>query len=455
LRVRTPAAGDALAWTHAIGGNRTRVAPGAGATVGGSAVACRAVSSSGRSSRAAPACAPEKMHARELHWTPITGRYATVQAASLAAGAPRHLRMTWDVRDRVGRLSPAAPLDLGGSGTTLDLRVVADPGTRSGFRVRLGDQDGSRWTSPVVRLRGHPGGPMLSPLHAATVRIDPAAAPSRLDRAKVTAIELVAVSDTGSMWVLDAAARRPGLAPVPSRLLPSVVLGRTRVTEGDGPGQRIAQLPFRVRGEVTGSTSFGVAIDQSSFGSRARGLQRVIALRPGQRRGRIEVPFRADDVYDPSRVVQAVFGVGLDDITMSRGLGRVVVEEDDPAPEVDVFAARDRVRYGDPIRVVAKLSAPIRVGFFLRLPGTRLPGDRSLRTDDVPRRWLREHASEAEKGRPLARYLKYSGIFFEAGRRRGVLEIPTRVLRREQGERTLRLRLPGEPGPPAVTVTAH
>jgi len=458
--VRIPAAGGAVAWTHASGGNRTRVAVRDGAIASGSGFACRAVARAGGgpTERAAPPCGPTRHYSRPLHWAQAPGRYASVQTASLAGGAFLHLRLIWDragAQD-AGGLDFDSPLDLSGVGTALDLRVVADPAAPSArFTVRLTDGDGTSWQSPVQQVAPRPGGPDLTALHAQTVRIEPAGVPAELDLAAISAAELVPVSDSGSLWVLDAAARRTGLAPVPDIILPSISLGRALVPEGDSPSTRVAEVPFRVHGDVLGSASFGVAIDQLSFGDQARSIRRVVSLSPGQTDGVIKVPFHADRLRGMSRLYQAIYGAGLDDVTMRSYFGRLMIREDDPAPRITVRAARDQVRYGAPIRIVVQLSAPMSVPTYIDMSAVRVPGTRALRTDDVPRRWLEQQVGEFELGRPLAAYLKYTGVFLDVGQARGVLEIPTRELPDPQGIRTLGIRQRDRDAPPVVAVTVR
>jgi hypothetical protein len=452
--VRIPEA-DALAWTHAIGGNRTRVTLGDGAEASGNATTCRATYPGGFFKRTAATCSPQPSYVRSLHWMPRAGGGASVFAAAATAGVPQHLRLAWDRAGGVGGLDLDAPLDLSGAGTTLDLRVVGDPDAPAArFSVLLTDTDGDTWRSSDLTVAGRPGGRSIAALHADTVRVDPASAPAGFDRAGVVAIDLEQVSRRGSLWVLDASARRTGLAPVPDVQLPSVSLGRVVVDEGDAGRRGVAQVPFTVNGDVVAPARFGVAIDQFSFGDDSRALTRVVRLAPGQTRGVIDVPYRIDRLHGRPRVVQPVFGTGLRNVTMSTYGGRAVIVEDDPAPQVRLGSVRERVRYGSSLRFVVTLSAPMSVDEYVALRGDRLPGSRPLRTQDVSPGWLRRHVGETTPG-PLAKHLRYIGIFIEAGQRRGVLEIPTRTLKRPQGERTLTLRLRDREDPQRVTITVR
>ena len=456
LPVRVPAAGDAVAWTHAIGGNRRTVRVDAGALRRGNATRCRAVTGGvvGPAERAA-GCAHGPRYARPLHWTFAPPGIASVQAASQAAGTPLHLRLRWTQPGGAGGLSMARPLNLSAAGTTLDLRIVADPeAPRARFTVRLGDEDGTTWDSPVVALSAHPGGPDLTALHARTVRVSAEGAPAELDVSAVTSVELVQQSTAGSLWVLDASVRRLGLAPVPDIQLPSVSLGRARIKEGDSPTHRIALVPFTVHGNVREPASFGVSISQFSFGDTAPAVSDVVELSPGDTSGFVEVPFRADDRHGRGLMVQPVAGTGLDDVTMRTYVGRLTVEEDDPFPSVALRAAERHIGYGEPIRFVVELSEPLAVENFVDLRAVPA-GDRALLTNDVPRRWLVDMVGDFERGRPLADYLQRVQVFVDAGQRRAVFEVPTRLRQQEQPARVLGMRRRRGDDPATVSVTVH
>jgi len=458
LPVRIPAAGDAVAWTHAIGGNRRTVRVDAGALPQGNGTRCRAVTAGmiGVPERAAAGCAPGARYARPLHWTFAPPVFASVQAASLAAGAPVHLRLRWTAPGGVGGLTVGRPLNLSDPGSTLDLRIVADPeAPRARFAVRLGDGDGTMWDSPVVALSPHPGSPDLVALHARTVRVSTDGAPPELDLSAVTSIELVQQSTAGSLWVLDASARRLGLAPVPDIQLPSVSLGRLRIEEGDSPAQRIALVPFTLHGDVLEPGSFGVSISQFSFGDTAPAVSTVVEISPGDTSGFVEVPFRADNRHGRPLVVQPIAGTGLDDVTMRTYLGRLSVEEDDPFPSIALRAPVRHVNYGEPLRFVVELSQPLAVENFVGLRAVAGPADRQLLTDNVPRRWLTDMVGEFELGRPLATYLRRVRVFFEPGQRRAVFEVPTVARQRAQPVRVLGMRLVSGDEPATVSVTVH
>jgi hypothetical protein len=448
--VRIPAAGNAVAWTHAIGGNRTRVALGDGAVPRGNATRCRALTPGSGATTATPRCG--LAYARPLHWIEAPRRFASVQAASLAAGVPLHLRVGWTEPGRSGGYTFGAPLNLSAEGATLDLRVLGDPeAATTRFAVRLIDTDGDAWNSTAVELQKRPGGRQLAALHAQTVRIRTGGVAPGVDLDSIAAVELYQVSREGSLWVLDASVRRAGLAPVPDVTLPSITLGRLRVQEGDSPARRVGRVPFRVNGTVTEPASFGVSIDQQSFGNTPA-LTGLVELVPGQVRGVVEVPFHADDSYGRRHLVQLVFGAGLDDVTMRTYAGRLLIVEDDPVPTIELRAASSRVRYGEDIRVVVELSEPITYDTLIHLQLIRAPGTPPLRTDDVSRRWLERRGGDPEPGRALAEALPHVGVRVDRDKRRAVLVIPTRVRGQGQELRTLRVQARGWGGTRQLTI---
>jgi len=457
LPVLMPRAGGAIAWTHAIGGNRDTVRLGAGASPRGAATACRSGRrGGGLLERAAPLCSVGLPYARQLHWTPDSGRYATVGSAVARAGLPEHLRFTWSRPGASGGLTLAAPLDLTGPGTTLDLRVIADPRhARQRFGVRLVDGDGDRWVAPVTTLRRLPGEAFLTPLWAQTLRIDVIAAPARLDLSDVRGIALSAVSDAGSVWVLDASARRTGLASVPSILLPSIRLRAVEVLEGDSPRRRIARMPFTVRGEVTRPVRVAIAVDQGTFGGRrVDDLFEVLRVAPGAAGGFIDIPYEADTVDDDPRQRQNVFAVPLRGVGVAGGPRHLTVVDDDPAAEVRFGARRSPVRYGQSMRFDVRLTGRSDRYIFVRMRGVRTPGARQLRVADVPTGWLRDQLGEVPPPGPLARHLRFVGVSLEPDRRRASFVVPLRPGRGPAVTRALTMEVGGGAvtGPRRVTI---
>jgi hypothetical protein len=80
-----------------------------------------------------------------------------------------------------------------------------------------------------------------------------------VDLADVRRVEIVARSDTGRIWVLDAAGWRPGLAPFPAEPVARVDIGDVTIDEGAG-GARTLQVPVRVDGELPRRATVAVQV---------------------------------------------------------------------------------------------------------------------------------------------------------------------------------------------------
>lgn len=455
LPVLMPRAGDAIAWTHAIGGNRSTVRLGAGASALGAAGACRAGARNvGGFERAAPLCSVRLPYFRQLHWTPDSGRFATVGSAVAQAGLPRHLRFAWASPGVRGGLALRSPLDLRGARTVLDLRVIADPRQgRQRFAVRLTDADGTQWDAPATTLRRLPGEAFLTALWAQTVRIDPSAAPVGFDRSAIDSIELTGISEAGSVWVLDASARRTGLAVVPATLLPSIRLRDARVQEGDSPRRRTMRVPFTVQGDLVGPARVALAIEQHTFGPPVRDQFRVLRLDPGQTSGFVTVPYEADTLDDDPQQAQYVYAVPLRGIGLSGGPRRAVVIDDDPPVPLRLTARRSPVRYGQAMHFDVTAAEESERFVFVAMRGVRTPGVRPLRVQDVPERWLRDQLGEVPPG-PLFGRLRFLSAFLEPGQLRSTFTVPLRPLRGPAVVRALSLRARGAAliGPREVTI---
>jgi hypothetical protein len=333
-------------------------------------------------------------------------------------------------------------MDLSGPDTSLDLRLVTDPKVHpTRLAVRLTDGDGSTWTAPDVTVRRLPGGEFLVAVWARTVRVDVTGAPADLNLADVRAIDLVGRSASGRVWLLDASARAPAVSPAPGTLLPSIRFGNVRVREGDAVGERTARLPYTVVGEVTRPARFAVAMDRSTFGRSRPYWFDVVTVPPGATSGVIEVPYESDTLDDRMRNGQFVYAVPLNGLAMGDYVGRVVITDDDPTPRLRFEPARQRVRYGAPMKFVGRLSAPVDYDVFALASGRVLDRFRPLRVVDVPERWARRHIPDRAKQRSaLARWIT-EFIRIDAGDVRGVIEVPTRAHPPHPNPKALTLRL--------------
>jgi len=324
-----PWAGGAVAWTHALGGDRRTVVPGRGLAAGGVASLCRAVQPT-RGRPADPgsltACGTPRS-VRQPHWPPEGGNFLSPPGVYGEVAAGPAIRMSWQSAGAVGSLSPDAAFDLSAPDASLDLRVIGAPQRPVRFRVRLNDRDSS-WTSPVKVLQPFPGGSQLAPLWAQSIRVSPPSAYG-FDLTAITSVDLIAVSDSGRLWALDASVRRPDLLPVPRRRLPRVSLGQVTVPEGDGRGRGVAGVPFRVRGEVVAPASFAVGLTRNTFGRRSGPSYARVEIAPGTRRGVVEVPYQRDDRNDRRFTPETVVAVPVRNMSMSDYLGKARIRDDD------------------------------------------------------------------------------------------------------------------------------
>jgi hypothetical protein len=439
LPVELPAAGGAIAWTHALGGNRDTVRVGVGARVTGAAQVCLSGSLPDPPWTALPMCGGRDRNGRLVHWTPATlgGEPPDATGAYRRYGLTRQLRFAWSQPGRVGGLRLHEPFDLSGEGTTLDLRVVSDPARHpTRFAVRLADGDSS-WTSPDQLVRRLPGHMLVVPMWARTVRVGLSDVPADLDLTDIRSIEFVSRSDGGRIWLLDASARRPGLAPSPQKRLPSIRIGRGTVSEADGGG--IGEVPFHVDGEVATTSRFAVVMGQQSFASQTPPRYDIVTVSPGQTGGKIEVPYGSDALDDRGGTNQLLHAVPLDGLAMSDHVGRLVVTDDDPTPRLRVAVGRHRVAYGQRMVFVARLARPVDYGVTVWLRGVMLDRFRPLRVADVPERWATTSLPGAPKRVAVARWIRGWPIWIRAGSTSARYRVPTRAH-------------PPHPSPKALTI---
>jgi hypothetical protein len=442
LPVELPAAGGAIAWTHALGGDRETVRVGAGAHVTGAAEPCRSGTTSPFAFRlAVPLCGPGA-YSREVHWTLATPWWFAPTTPYRRLGLTRQLRLEWRQPDTVGGLSLDDPLDLSAPGSTLDLRVVSDPALHpTRIAIRLSDSDSS-WTAPNTVLRRMPGPDGLVAVWARMVRVGLDDAPPDLDLTDIRSIDLIGRSDAGRVWLLDASARRPDLSPAPDAALPSIRIGKVTVEEGDDGDEAVADLPYAVVGDVTAPARFAVAIDQHSFGGRTPNRYAVVTVSPGDTEGVIEVPYEVDRLDDVGRTVQAVVGVPLAGLAMGDYFGRVIITDDDPTPTLTLGVRRQRIDYGQRMVFVARLSAPVDHDSFGRLSGLILERFRLLRVEDVPAKWARNHIVDTAPPRSaLARWITDGFVRFDAGSIRATFAVPTRAHPPHPNPKALTLRM--------------
>ncbi|MFN3218434.1 MAG: hypothetical protein ACE367_18220 [Acidimicrobiales bacterium] len=370
-----PSAGPATVLTHALGANRTPLFEAdVSALTGGLGVDSRICDGiAGRRGTATGSnCAAGADFSTLPHWLPFAGDLPRTQA--------------WDIRWRRagdGRNAEVrfAAADLRSS-DAVELRIAADPaGGRARFAVRVGDARGVTATLGETTLVPLPG--KRSPLGkvwAQTVRMPLTGA--GIDRTRITSIEIVPLSDTGRIWVLDAHGWRPGVPAQDPIFVPQVSVGSRTVAEGDD-GVRTVNVRLKVRGAITEPGEVYAVIADSG---RRRTEIRRIALRPGVT-PRIPIEVTGDTRFSANRRGVRVTLLAGPGATTGRYQGALRIREDDPAPTI-TLTAPETVAEGDTVVIRARLSAPVDGMLFYQLRFRNTPGADPVDTDDFTEEFL-------------------------------------------------------------------
>lgn len=448
-RVRPASAGDADVRVHAVGGRRSFVRPGRtdGRVVdtrGAKASLCR-----GRTGeRHAGYCGGWRNWVRTPHWL-------AAWSAPAAPSAPA-LELSWTSAGGRGGLALDEPVDLSRA-KSLDLRVIVKP-TAGAVRtdVRLVDADGAAVVLTPRhrgRLVGLPGHGVLGKFWAQTLRA-PLAGAGRIDLDRVVRIELVGRSAAGHVWVLDAAARSPGLPPLPAAGLPRVDLGTRSVLERSSGSERTARLPVDVTGAVVQRARVAVQVTNITTGEQDP--PSLLVLEPGQTRASVPVRVDADDRDDPRVTQYWVTAFPRSRAMTGQYVGLLRVRDDDPSPSATFTPVDARVDEGEPLRFAVELSRPVDYfsDYYFRVVVTDA-GRRQLSTADVPGRWLRHHGVRPpQRPVPLSEtdLALFAGI--PQGGTRATVSVPTILDGRAEGGEGVALlpaRDPTLPDPVAVS----
>lgn len=314
-RVTAASAGDAEVLSHAVGGGRDVRAPGdeAGRSLpdGAASRFCRGTASYAQ--RAAD-CGRGITGQVTPHWTTSGERTPT----------HRFLEVSWDAPGQRAGLVLEEPLDL--AGRRLELRTLVDP--RLGdvqVDVRLTDADGA--TAVVTPegdgvLRALPRG--STKIWGQTLLVDASEA-AGIDPARVTAVDLVARSGDGRVWVADVSAAPDRVAAVPQRRMATISFADVRRPEGDGPAPATVDLPFTVTGLTRPARVLVLTTGQ------ARGsLERyVLDLAPGQTSGVVPLTYQPDDERGARRYDFQLTAWALDGVMTDQYVARASVIDDD------------------------------------------------------------------------------------------------------------------------------
>ncbi len=428
-QVSVPSAGDAVVYSHAIGGGRDVRRPGREAfpslaTDGASGVLCRGEvgfdpTDFSTCSSGTGATAP--------HWR-FSGERNPTRA---------WLQVTWSQAGASAGLALEAPLDL--TDRRLELRTIIDRAAGDPeLRVRV--VDGSGASAVLVPDGGEspptlPQGGAVTKLWAQAVIVDPSGA-SGVDLSDVTEVDVVGDSASGHLWIADVSSAPAALAPVPDVRLPQVEIGQVTIPEGNRPGVQVARVPFDVVGNLTRSARFQVFTAGQERGSTRRF---VVDVAPGQTHGSIPVAYEADRLDDLDTTTQVTAwplrGLSTDDY-----LGSLDVQDDDPSPKLTVRTVRPRITEGQRASWKVQLSRPVGYDLYVEsvvVRGTGTP----LRGLDVTRSWFGAHADPSRRAETLASSYVYTGQSIRSGKRTARISIPTARDRLAEGTETLTLRI--------------
>jgi hypothetical protein len=443
--VRVPSAGEVDIRSTAVGARRRMVSvrPDLTVTTTGALEAriCR-----GYSSGSDEACGAGVVRERTPHWP-------AEDQSPYPPGQPA-LHVSWTGRG-AATLQLEHPLDLSAS-TSVDARVIvstATPDVRLGLRLEDAE-GGTAVLEPRAggRLHALPGGPkrgspLLGKLLAQTLRT-PLAEASGVDLTRITGIGLTSRSERGRIWLLDVAARRPGLAPARAASVPLVRLLDVNEPEGSATDPQHVTVTVGIRGELTEPTRVAVrAVDPEQD---ALLLRTSVRLRPGDSTATFTVPYSRDDLDEfPDTETFDVFAFAPTAAVMTSDFAaRVTIRDDDPSPRVRIRPANETVDEGSDLRWVIGLSEP--VSYFVNIDWRVVAAGndvRQLSSNDVPASWLRSRDIEPPQ-RPVALWRLdglQGSVSIDAGRRRAVVAIPTDADGRVEEREALALELRVDP----------
>lgn len=308
---RAPSTDPATVFSHAVGGNRTRLlVPDASTVVSGAnGRLCEQVVAVGSPT----ACEnPKSPHFATFDPVrPETGRYAVL--------------VTWTTPGTPVSVRPPAPVSLS-SAQSVALRVVVPPGSPgTQFDVAITDSAGRRATLGTTTIDPWPAPTQTSSDWGHEIRMPLTnASAAGLNLNQVATLEVVprAGETWARIWLIDAWGWRPGTpAPQPvSR--PRVDLGERTVQEGDS-GTVTYQVPAQLSGSGTGQVRVFVVDPVTGLATAS-----IVTVPSGSTS--ISVPIAVTGNTQPGDgrtyivAVKAVQGV-----TVGDAYGQLTVQDDD------------------------------------------------------------------------------------------------------------------------------
>jgi len=413
--VRAPSATPAVVKTHALGAARDVILrPGldTGVTPTGMlARPCRGSLATDFGSTSE--CGIQFNNTRLPHWLGMYG----------ADGAPigNSIDLFWQRTGGQARIRLDALSDLSDA-AAIELRVAVDPKLGEGhFKLRLVDAKGLVRTLPgTARLSPLPGVVVpLGKVWAQTARFPIAGVPG-LDRSAIVALEVVPANPRGHIWLLDASAWRPGLAPVSRQVLPQVSIADYEVREADGP--RPIDVPLEIEGAITDRATLWLEVSGGPGYAPSAGKR--VTLEPGKDAYSVRLIVPGDRTFFPDNrpftlVIKALHGV-----TTGRYMAAVTVLEDDPAPIPKLSIDDATVAEGESavFRITLKQPAtePLNYVFVLR----KAPGVGEIQTDDVPAAWLQRFVKGVPDPPVALRTVLRASFIVEPGETEATFEVP-------------------------------
>ncbi|MGV9312361.1 hypothetical protein ACWDR0_09190 [Streptomyces sp. NPDC003691] len=400
-----PSAGPARVLSHAVGANRTpAILPDAPLSVTGGRV-CAQVSSNDNAACLKEAEAGKSPHSAE--WGAAgdePGRNA-VRADWTKAGGPV-------------KLTPGRAFSLAGS-EALALRVAVPPNSSGTLLdIAVTDASGKRAVLGRATVDGLPGTDMTTSRWAREVRVPlKAAAAAGLDQKRIRSVEITPRSTSGSLWLVDAWGWRPGTPEVRPVPLPRVDVSLQRVKEGDS-GSRTYQVTARATGKGTGTVKIGV-LDPKTYTTAVRTVK-VTAGAPVTVPVTVSGNTRYSDDINHEITAKAVRGAAV-----GAAIGGLLVENDDPRPEISLVPVADSVTEGSKLIWKIQLSAPSDTDSWARLTFRPSGSGPELSTKDVDPQWLEEQGVPAEPERPLSEANSQMWLNVPAGAASVEVSVPT------------------------------
>jgi hypothetical protein len=407
--VRAASVGDAVVRSTALGARRDLVLrPTPGQPTPESEATTSRICRGFGGTRAAR-CAADPL---SPHWLPVL--------APEFEPPPYAWHVAWTAATGTGGIELPAPADLSGR-PAVELRATSAPGESARVRVRLVDGTGASDDSAVRTVAGYPDGASSNRIVASTLRLRTSAFDD-VDLADIRRIELVPVSSTGRVWVLDASARRPGLPSLRPVAVPRLDATDVIETEGEGGSRTVA-----IRVTLTGTLTRPAQVLTVLTSPRDEPpVATTVTLQPGDTGFDVPVTFEADRRDDFPRLRYVLRMKALSEVTTGRYDGSLLVRDDDPSPRVTVDDPSVSAREGEPLQWTFRLPRRSDREVFGAFDARSVDGE-ELRVADLPSGWRGDCLDpSASLSTRLSRVQVYClNAAFQPGERVMTMSLPT------------------------------